>query len=312
MWRNGMNFSSMEYFEVLAQELSFTRAAERLHMTQQSLSSHIAGMERELGCQLIIRHIPLELTYAGEVLLRYAQNFQKSHEDMLREFCDISQNQKGVLRVGAAATRGQILLPEAISLFHKSFPHIRIDLTEASNDALHQELLKGTIDLAIADFPKSLPGVELRDFYCEENVLLIETRLFSDVFGEGSAYYKDKFLAGDYSGLKAFPLVLGSMDDVDGRIGLEILKQFDVDAPVITARSHNVGTLLKLAVTGVGGCFCPKNIVQATLTEKQRSSMLIFSLGKKPTYLIRFGYKESSYQWSAIEAFMECARKART
>ena len=89
----------MEYFEVLAQERNFTKAAERLHITQQSLSSHIAGMEKELGCQLLVRHIPLELTYAGEVLLRYAKHFQREHEDFLRELCDISQNQKGVLRL---------------------------------------------------------------------------------------------------------------------------------------------------------------------------------------------------------------------
>lgn len=47
-----MNFSSMEYFTVLAQERNFTRAEERLHITQQSLSSYIAGMEKELGSQL--------------------------------------------------------------------------------------------------------------------------------------------------------------------------------------------------------------------------------------------------------------------
>ncbi len=50
-----MNFSSMDYFTVLAQERNFTRAAERLHITQQSLSSHIAGMEKELGSQLLLR-----------------------------------------------------------------------------------------------------------------------------------------------------------------------------------------------------------------------------------------------------------------
>ena len=83
-----MNFSSMEYFNILAQELNFTRAAERLHITQQSLSAHIAGMEKELGCQLFVRHIPLELTYAGEVMLRYAADFQKDHENLLREFSD--------------------------------------------------------------------------------------------------------------------------------------------------------------------------------------------------------------------------------
>ena len=69
-----MNLSSMEYFAVLARERSFTKAAEKLYITQQSLSSHIASLEKELGCQLLIRHIPLELTYAGEVFLRYAES----------------------------------------------------------------------------------------------------------------------------------------------------------------------------------------------------------------------------------------------
>jgi len=107
-----MNFSSMDYFVVLAQERNFTRAAQRLHITQQSLSSHIAGMEKELGSQLLVRRVPLELTYAGEVMLRYATGFQKFRSDMQREFCDISQKQKGILHVGAASTRGQMILPK--------------------------------------------------------------------------------------------------------------------------------------------------------------------------------------------------------
>ncbi len=87
-----MYFSSMEYSAVLA--CSFTRAAERLHITQQSLSSHIAGMEKELGCQLLVRHVPPELPNAVQVMLRYAADFQKAHGSMQREFCDISQNKK--------------------------------------------------------------------------------------------------------------------------------------------------------------------------------------------------------------------------
>ena len=48
-----MNFDSLEYFSVLARERSFTRASERLHITQQSLSGHIAAVEQELGAQLL-------------------------------------------------------------------------------------------------------------------------------------------------------------------------------------------------------------------------------------------------------------------
>ena len=159
-----MNFSSMEYFTVLAQERNFTRAAERLHITQQYLSSHIAGMEKELGSQLLVRRVPLELTYAGEVLLRYATNFQKFHNDMRREFCDISQKQKGILRIGAASARGQMVLPEVIARFQENYPNICVELTEASNGELQQKLLRGTIDLAIANFAEILPGIRLTDF----------------------------------------------------------------------------------------------------------------------------------------------------
>lgn len=305
-----MNFSSMEYFVVLAQERNFTRAAERLHMTQQSLSSHIAAMERELGCQLFVRHIPLDLTYAGEVMLRYAGHFQKEHEKMLREFSDISQNQKGILRVGTSAARGQILLPEIIISFHKEYPKIQIDLKEASNDRLQQELLKGTIDIAIADFPRSLSGIILQDFYYEEVVLLIEKGLFNLTFGKGSELCRQQFAEGTFTALKDCPLVLGGTGTVDGRIGLEVMKQYGINEPIIRARSNDSNILLKLAAQGMGGCFCPKYIFQASLTEKQKQKMLTFSLGNKARYPIRFGYKESSYQWSVIEKFLDCARKS--
>ena len=69
-----MNFHSLDYFLVLAREKNFTRAAEALHITQQSLSSHIANLERELNCTLVVRRTPLELTYAGRTFLRYAES----------------------------------------------------------------------------------------------------------------------------------------------------------------------------------------------------------------------------------------------
>ena len=126
-----MNFSSLSYFEMLARERNFTRAAQRLHITQQSLSSNIAKMEQELGCQLSSRHVPRELTYAGEVLLRYASTFREEYRAMQQEFCDISQNQRGVLRIGVTYTRGRTILPDIIQSFQRQFPAIQIDLYQA-------------------------------------------------------------------------------------------------------------------------------------------------------------------------------------
>ena len=303
-----MNFSSMEYFTVLAQERNFTRAAERLHITQQSLSSHIAVMEKELGSQLLVRHVPLELTYAGEVMLKYATGFQKFQTDMQREFCDISQKQKGILRVGTASTRGQMILPKTVALFRESYPNISVELTEGSNGKLHQKLLRGTIDLAIADFPENLPGICLTGFYREENVLVIEKGLFAKCFTYSAEECEKRLLAGDYSELRECPFVLGGIEDIDGRIGRDVLKLAGLDDPIAAVTSHNVGMLLRLCLCGAGACVCPQKIVQSMLTPEQLSSVWVFRLGAETARHIQFGYPAQSYQWSVIERFIECAR----
>ncbi|MBQ9708528.1 MAG: LysR family transcriptional regulator [Firmicutes bacterium] len=302
-----MNFSSMEYFVVLSQERNFTRAAERLHITQQSLSSHIAGLEKELGCKLVIRHIPLEITYAGQMLLKYAEDFRNLHSDMEREFCDISQNQKGVLRIGSSTTRGKTILPDTICQFSEEYPNIMIEWIEGPNDALHQELIKGTVDVAIADFPQSLPGIKIDEYYSEETVLIVSRELLKKVCGKDYDRAVSSFEADDFSLLKDCPFVLGGMKDLDGRIGMSVLKNAGISNPHIKFSSHNLEMLLNLCRRGVGACFCPKNIAESILNEKERKGLLQFHLGEAAEYPIRFGYKERSYQWSVIEKFMECA-----
>jgi len=305
-----MNFSSMDYFVVLARERSFTRAAEQLHITQQSLSAHIAGLEKELGCQLLVRSVPLKLTYAGEVFLRYAADFQSAQTAMQREFSDISRNQKGVLRVGAAATRGHSLLPPAISRFQELYPRIRVELTEAANDVLCQRLQQGRLDLAIADFPPSLPGVQLRDLYREETVLYIHRRLFASVYGDEAPRREQQFRSGDFSALGECPFVMGSPEDIDGRIGRSFLQSAGVGQPEIRAVSHNVGMLLALCSRGIGACFCPGNLARFMLTGSRREELIGFPLPEETRYWIRFGYPAQSYQWSVIDAFMGCVESA--
>ena len=114
-----MNFLSMKYFTTVARIRSFTRAAAELKITQQTLSAHIAGVEKELGCTLLVRHVPLELTYAGEVFLRYAAGFQKNYEQMVMELNDISENHSGLIKDGVGYTRGLAIMPNLIDEFQK-------------------------------------------------------------------------------------------------------------------------------------------------------------------------------------------------
>lgn len=101
-----MNFLSMKYFVVLAEERSFTKAAEKLHVTQQTLSAHVAGLEKESGAKLFIRHVPLELTDAGRVFYRYARIIRRNEMALERELTDAAGMGRGTLRIGVAPSRG--------------------------------------------------------------------------------------------------------------------------------------------------------------------------------------------------------------
>lgn len=302
-----MNFASLDYFEMLARERNFTRAAERLHITQQSLSSNIAKLERELGCQLIVRHVPLDLTYAGEVLLRYAATFREERTQMEHEFCDISQNQRGILRVGVANTRGRAILPDVILKFQEQFPLIRIDLVEDSNDALQRRLIDGDVDLSIANFPNSLPGITLREFYREEVVMLVSRKLLESLYGDEAQTRAQRFEDGDYSAMADCPLVLGNVEDIGGHIERSLLKRANIIHPHVVATSGNAETLLALCLKGAGACFCPDLLSRSSLTRGQLESLVVLHLGDVARYHIRFGYRNHTYQWSIIDAFIKTA-----
>lgn len=281
-----MNFDSLEYFSVLARERSFTRAAELLHITQQSLSSHVAGLEKELNCQLVVRRIPLELTFAGETFLRYAEE----------------------LRVGVAFTRGRAVMPRLIAAFQREYPNVEVTLVEDSNDALQKLLTDGDIDLAIADFSKAPQEVELCDFY-DEHVVLCLSDALTGRCGIDLAAHEAALRAGDLGCLRDCPFVLGHAGDIGGRIGRELLRRSGV-RPIVKAASENIETLLALCEQGIGACFSPENLIHTALSEEQIARLHLLHFDSGASYPIRFGFIRRSYQWSVIEAFIRIAQES--
>lgn len=301
-----MNFNSLEYFIVLARERNFTRAADALHITQQSLSSHIAHLERELNAPLLVRCTPLELTYAGRTFLRYAQSLQQTQQDMAREFCDISENQKGELRIGIAYTRGHAIMPRLIPAFQREYPNVEVQLLEGSNEGLQRMLLDNTVDLAIANFPHALPGIELKNFYVEDLVLCLTDTLL-ERFPVDLALCAQHAAQGDFRPMQNLPFLYCSAEDVAGRIGRELFHTSDFQ-PRRTIRSENVETLLALCDEGEGVCLCPRNLVHTAIPPERLSHLHILPLSDAARYPMHFGYHRHSYQWSMISEFIRIAR----
>lgn len=320
-----MNFLSMDYFVTLAQERNFTRAAEKLHITQQTLSAHIAALEKEAGSPFFVRHAPLELTYAGRVFLRYAQDFRKSVRSLQQELNDIALEEKGELRIGTAPVRERALLPELITRFLKKHPHIRFVLTEATNQVLQEKLLNGEIDIAVASFPKTVPGVELIPYYEEEFVLLVSERLLgqtrSSAQGGSTAERRQPPRSGAQQGdldiplritkdlpaaIKACPFLLNSKHSIAGRIAWNLFRQNGF-RPDIRIESDNMETLLELCAAGNGAMICSEMLARKALTESQLAAMRIIPFAEPVRYTIFLGCRKEPHRWRILDSFIQTA-----
>lgn len=301
-----MNFSSFDYFLALARERSYTRAADVLHITQQSLSAAIAALERELGCRLVVRRTPLELTYAGRVFLQYAERFHQTRDETQRTFCDIAENQRGELRVGIAYTRGRAILLGILEAFAGVYPNVRVILAEERNHTLQNLLHEGRVDLAIARFQKPLPGIEVQPFYTEDTVLLVSRQLLQTC-GIDLAAHRTEIERGDLRSLRGCPFVSGSAEDITGSLERDAFRRAGF-VPEVRAESSNVETLLELCARGVGACFCPENLAQLLLAAQPHGRLEMLRMPDTMAYPISFGYAKRAYLWSVLADFIRIAR----
>ena len=151
-----MNLRSLEYFLAAAEELNFTRAAERLFITQQALSSHIKRLEEEYSVTLFQRKPALHLTLEGEQMVLYARHILDSEAKMRAAFSDISQNCRGALHIGMSRLRAEVFFPMMWNYYHPTHTNISIEVVDGNSERLNDLLQAGKIDMYIGiDVPAS-------------------------------------------------------------------------------------------------------------------------------------------------------------
>ena len=300
-----MNFSSMEYFIALAEERSFTRAAQRLMVTQQTLSAHIAGIERELGVRLVNRKVPLTLTYAGQVLLGYARRIETDRRAMEQEFADIAGDAQGLLGVGIASTRGRLLMPRAIAAFHRLKPGVRVLIDEEENEEVVEALREGRVDIAVATVPTNISGLEVRLLRTEQIVLLVSWKLLRTLYGEEARQVAEEVVRkGSLAPLKGCPFLLLGRHDEPGELSRRLLDAAGLEGdPVVV--SSNSETLVELALRDAGATFVPYDLARAMIGDGESTEMCIMNLGPSAQIDIHLAWRSSRHVWSVIEDFAD-------
>jgi len=146
-----MELRHLRYFVALAQELSFTRAAERLHVSQPPLSQQIRSLEEELGTQLFARTSRrVELTAAGEVFLGHAGAILERVEQAASQARAIGAGTSGHLEIGLSGSLLLGPLPRLIASYRRTFPGVAVALHEMTPAAQLAALRERRIDLSFS------------------------------------------------------------------------------------------------------------------------------------------------------------------
>ena len=135
-----MEIRQLQYALQIAEERNFSRAAEKLHIAQPSLSQQLSKLEKEIGVLLFQRTTnSVDMTYAGEVFMERAQKILDSLEQLKKEMADISQTRTGKVTIGTMPITGSHLLPHVLPLFHKKYPDIELYFHAGEDDRPRQE-----------------------------------------------------------------------------------------------------------------------------------------------------------------------------
>src|SRR5690606_501367 len=165
------------YFLALAGSLNFTRAAERVHVTQSTLSHQIRQLGEEIGRTPFERvGKRVRLTAAGEAFLSYAQRAMQEIDQGVSELKAEAAPLSGEVRLGATHTFNLGIVPECVAEFLSRNPTVRILAEELPADAIVAGLAQGRLDLGVAYRPE-LPGsLRFEPLFNEELVLAVSRR----------------------------------------------------------------------------------------------------------------------------------------
>ncbi|MBE0490168.1 MAG: LysR family transcriptional regulator [Halomonas sp.] len=162
-----LTFRQLRYFLVLAEELHFGRAAQRLHISQPPLSTSLRQLEEELGVQLLARSSKhVALTTAGEAFQRQARRLLQDLEESRALMRSIAEGASGVLRVGFTPAMLFRRLPQALQALQAAHPGIEIQLLERNSADQVQGLETGQLDIGFIHampLPETLATLTLAD-----------------------------------------------------------------------------------------------------------------------------------------------------
>ncbi|PID23226.1 LysR family transcriptional regulator [Sporosarcina sp. P3] len=283
-----MELRQLRYFIAVAEELNFSRAAERLHITQPPLSMQIQNLEKEMGILLFNRtNRRVELTAAGQHFYQDVVKIIDSLEGSIENAKRIHLGKLGSLRVGFVGSATYDILPAVLRVFRKQFPDVQVHISELSTAAQLEALRQNEIDVGV-----------LRPPILDDTLHTEIVSIRPCVLAVPKQHPLLELEVVTLEDLKPYPFVLLSPKTWPG-FYTEIL---GLCHPVIQQEALEFQTVIGLVAAGLGIAIVP----QSTMNLHTQEVVYIDSIQQLPLASMGVTYRRSD-QSILVKAFCEIA-----
>ena len=165
----------LDYVLALAEERNLTKAAQKLYISQPTLTKYITRLEQDLGVQLFDRTVqPIRITRAGQVFIEDMQKIQTRETNLRTKLKAISRDADS-FSIGIPTIRAEYLLPEVLADFLKKHPHVSISTDPRIESTVEGVVAAGELDVAVGALSLAYDELEYT-FVKEDEVLLVLSR----------------------------------------------------------------------------------------------------------------------------------------
>jgi DNA-binding transcriptional LysR family regulator len=250
-----VNFELYKVFYYVAQNLSFSSAAEKLFISQSAISQSIKVLEEKMNCHLFFRNTKsVKLTHEGEILFKYIEqafNFIKLGEQNITEINSLNM---GEIKIGATDTICKYYLLPYLKSFNKAYPNIKIKITNSTSPKCVELLNNGLVDFSLVNLP----------IENTKNIKVTELRPINDVFIAGKNFINLKGKEISIKELKNHPVLALEKNTVSRKFLDDFLNSYGVDiTPEIELGS--IDLLVELAKIGMGVSFVMHDCAKSSI-----------------------------------------------
>lgn len=252
-----MDFKQLESFITIAKLKSFSKAAEKLYLTQPTISNHIHILEKELGTILLNRsNKNVTLTNAGEILYKYSISILNKRDHAYFALDQFKGKIEGILEISSSTIPEQYFLTDVLFQFNKKYPEVRYSLQRFDSTKVVEKILLGDIDFGIVGAKKDNTQLDYIEIFEDEIILVAPNN--------ESFFEIDELEIEDLKNYKYIFREVGSGTRTKIESYLES-KKINIENLDILGYVENNETIKKLVEMNMGICFISKLAVQKEL-----------------------------------------------